>query len=810
MTEERFNELLALILFSIGIFLFISFVTYHPADIPFYATGGSGHYANKAGLIGAYSAFALFFVFGWCAYVIPLIFLFWAVCLFLQRVPEKLLPKIIGFALMQVSLSCLAALFQPVASQVQAGGVLGYVISHIISNYLGFAGTFIYALFFLLVSILLATDFLLYELFSVVGEKFVAVYNSFVRMINLPAKAMTSISQKAEGKRQRATAAKEAKDATRKKRDDEEEKEDPRAALPTGQPKIKKYEDQIKKINKKAPLPDEIELSLEDIDDKLKGVEQVLHEAQELEEEDEELAEEELISEEEDGDAADNEADDEGQDDDETDEDSSDEYRYVAVGAHADEMAGYALPSFDYLKDPVVENTTSDDLHENSERIEKRLADFDIHVKVVEVEQGPVITRYEILPAPGIKLSRIISLQDDIGLTMKTPSVRIAPVAGKSTIGIEVPNSVTNTVYLKELITTGSTKVQKYSLPMFLGKNTSGAPLIADLSDMPHLLIAGTTGSGKTVCVNAIIAGMLYRLDPSQLKFVLIDPKMVELAVYNGIPHLLSPVVTDAKKAASVLNWVVQEMENRYKLLADIGVRNIRAFNSRSRSDREREENIPDRLPYIVVVIDELADLMLTAQDKVETAIARLAQLSRAVGIHLILATQRPSVNVITGVIKANLPARLSFKVASKVDSRTVLDMIGADKLLGKGDMLFLEPGQAKPVRAQSAFISDKEIKDIVHFIKGQKDAEYLDAVQNIVTGNVSQMIAEKDEMYDEAVRVVLETGQASVSVLQRRLRLGYARAARIVDMMEANGVVGSYQGSKPRDILVDRDTYTP
>ncbi|MFC1809746.1 DNA translocase FtsK, partial [Candidatus Omnitrophota bacterium] len=355
-----------------------------------------------------------------------------------------------------------------------------------------------------------------------------------------------------------------------------------------------------------------------------------------------------------------------------------------------------------------------DDLMGNSQIIENCLANFDIHVKVTEVEQGPVITRYEILPAPGTKISTIMSFQDDIGLAMKTPSVRISPVAGKSTIGIEVPNSVTNIVFLKELIENASAKTEKYSLPMFLGKNTSGGPLVADLADMPHILIAGTTGSGKTVCVNSIITGMLYHLNPNQLRLVLIDPKMVELSVYNGIPHLLSPVVTDPKKAATVLNWVVSEMENRYKLLAAVGVRNIRTFNSRIPSESDAEENIPACMPYIVVIIDELADLMLTASDKVEAAITRLAQLSRAVGIHLVLATQRPSVNVITGVIKANFPARLSFKVASKVDSRTVLDMMGADKLIGKGDMLFLQPGEAKPIRAQSAFISDKEIKDIL------------------------------------------------------------------------------------------------
>src|SRR3989338_2345224 len=331
---------------------------------------------------------------------------------------------------------------------------------------------------------------------------------------------------------------------------------------------------------------------------------------------------------------------------------------------------------------------------------------------------------------------------------------------------------------------------------------------------MPHLLIAGTTGSGKTVCVNSIIAGLLYSKTPAELKFVMIDPKMVELSIYRDIPHMMTPVVTDPKKAAVTLQWVVNEMDKRYKILAASTTRNIEAFNLRDSKNTpkfaEEEIEIPERLPYIIVVIDELADLMMIAQDRVETAIMRLAQLSRAVGIHLIFATQRPSVDVITGVIKANFPARISFKVASKVDSRTVLDMNGADKLLGKGDMLFLEPGQPKPIRGQAALIVDEEINRIFAFVKAQQKPEYSEELIRIQSGNLKASNAEKDELYEEAVQVVLETRQASVSVLQRKLRLGYGRAARIIDMMEDEGIVGPSQGSKPRDILVDNITSEP
>jgi S-DNA-T family DNA segregation ATPase FtsK/SpoIIIE len=463
------------------------------------------------------------------------------------------------------------------------------------------------------------------------------------------------------------------------------------------------------------------------------------------------------------------------------------------------QIKDYHLPSLDLLDSPppLEARQIKEDLTNNARILEDTLGDFGISVKVTNIERGPVITRYELEPAPGVKLNRIVALNDDIALTMKAQSVRIvAPIPGKGRVGVEVPNTQSSFVYLQEILASGEFQESKSKLALALGKDITGQPVVADLSDMPHLLIAGTTGSGKTVCVNGLILSMLYKCAPAELKFLMIDPKMVELMPFNGLPHLLCPVVTDAKKASAALNWVVNEMEERYRIFAKIGTRNIEAYNQKQ-----------EKIPYIVVIIDELADLMVVSRDQIENAITRLAQLSRAVGIHLILATQRPSVDVVTGVIKANFPARISFKVASKVDSRTVLDMNGADKLLGKGDMLFLKPGESKLTRAQGSLVSDKEIIKVTDFIKSQAEPIY---DEEIVKEQQKNLVSsgEKDELYDEAVRIVMENNQASVSILQRRLRLGYTRAARIIDMMEEEGLIGSFEGSKPRRILIDRESW--
>lgn len=470
------------------------------------------------------------------------------------------------------------------------------------------------------------------------------------------------------------------------------------------------------------------------------------------------------------------------------------------IKPQAVKIGDYHLPSLDLLDSPppLEARQIKEDLTNNARILEETLDDFGIAVKVTDIERGPIITRYELEPAPGVKLNRIVSLSDDIALTMKAQSVRIvAPIPGKARVGVEVPNIQSTLVYIKEVLASKEFQEAESKLTIALGKDIAGMPVVAHLDDMPHLLIAGTTGSGKTVCVNAVILSLLMKSTPNELKFVMIDPKMVELAPFNGLPHLLCPVVTESKKAANVLNWVVNEMERRYRLLAEAGARNILVYN-------EKQE---DFIPYIVVIIDEFADLMVVSRDQVESAITRLAQLSRAVGIHLVLATQRPSVDVITGVIKANMPARISFKVASKVDSRTVLDMNGADKLLGKGDLLFLKPQDAKLTRAQGSLVDDKEIERVVDFIKSQAEPVYDEEILKD-RQKFSKAFGEKDELYDEAVRIVIESNQASVSILQRRLRLGYTRAARIIDMMEQDGIVGPYEGSKPRKILVDRQEW--
>ncbi|MCQ9206735.1 MAG: DNA translocase FtsK [Omnitrophica bacterium] len=462
----------------------------------------------------------------------------------------------------------------------------------------------------------------------------------------------------------------------------------------------------------------------------------------------------------------------------------------------------YVLPPLDLLGDPppiAEREVLKEDLEGNSKILEETLGDFDIKAKVVGVSKGPVITRYELLPERGVTISRITALSDNIALAMKSVSIRVvAPIPGKGTIGVEVPNAESALVYLKEILAAKEYTDVDSKLKLALGKDISGAPIVTDLDDMPHLLIAGATGSGKTVCVNSIIISLLFNASPEEVRFLMVDPKRVELAAFNDLPHLLAPVVTDPKKVSHALNWAVKEMEGRYTLFAKIGVRNIAGYNKRAKIEKITP------IPYIVVIIDELADLMLVAQQEIETTVARLAQLSRAVGIHMIIATQRPSVDVITGVIKANFPARISFKVASKVDSRTVIDMNGAEKLLGRGDMLFVEPGSPKPVRAQGCLVSDETINKVTTYIKSQRPANFVEDILKAEDVPKHNRKFDKDEVYDEAVSLVLQSRQASVSMLQRRLGVGYTRAARLIDMMEDSSIVGPYQGSKPREILVE------
>jgi S-DNA-T family DNA segregation ATPase FtsK/SpoIIIE len=490
----------------------------------------------------------------------------------------------------------------------------------------------------------------------------------------------------------------------------------------------------------------------------------------------------------------------------------------------------FQLPPISLLEAEVEkrQKIDRDSLIMNSRILEKKLLDYGVEGKVVEVRPGPVITVYEFEPAPGVKVSRIVNLADDLALALSALSIRIvAPIPGKAVVGIEVPNTNRDTVFLKEIIDSNNFRGFKSKLSFGLGKDIAGEPFVVDLARMPHLLVAGSTGSGKSVSINAIICSILFKATPEEVRFLMIDPKMLELSDYEGIPHLLLPVVTNPKKAAAALKWLVEEMERRYTVLAEKGVRNIEHYHQRMEKelkekgkvykrkgdvlegDEEKVLEPMEKIPYIVVVIDELADLMMISSKEVEEAITRLAQMSRAVGIHLLLATQRPSVDVLTGIIKANFPARISFQVTSKVDSRTILDTIGAEHLLGSGDMLFLPPGSSKLIRLHGAFVSSSEIKRIVEFLKKQGKPTYLDPsilaeVKKEKEGAGGQE-DEYDEKYDEALAFVAETGQASISLIQRRFRIGYNRAARIIEKMEEEGVVGPSDGVKPREVLVKK-----
>jgi S-DNA-T family DNA segregation ATPase FtsK/SpoIIIE len=514
-------------------------------------------------------------------------------------------------------------------------------------------------------------------------------------------------------------------------------------------------------------------------------------------------------------------------------------------------IGNYQLPPLDFLQHPdmtVKPTESKEELMANARLMQQTLAQFEIEVSLGDITKGPTITRYELHPAPGVKLEKITALSNNIAAALKAERIHIlAPVPGKSSVGVEVPNHVKTKVIVRDLFESEEWRNSKAKIPIALGKDVYGHPIVADLSEMPHILIAGSTGSGKSVCINCIITSLLYRFSPDQLRFVMIDPKVVELQQYNALPHLVVPVVTDPKKVILALRWVVNEMEKRYQIFARVGVRNIAAFNSRPKNkplpqqelelplktkkekvepgaegfavevDEEivvpREEDIviPEKLSYIVVIIDELADLMLVAPADVEMAIARITQMARAAGIHCIVATQRPSVDVITGVIKANITARIAFQCASRVDSRTILDAMGADKLLGKGDMLYLPPGSAKLIRAQGALITDQEINSIVGFIAKQGKPNYDLEIHRQLSQPAASFgnetgIDEDEDLIQQCIEVIRSEQKASVSLMQRRLRLGYTRAARIMDELENRGIVGPSKGAEPRDILIDLD----
>ena len=469
---------------------------------------------------------------------------------------------------------------------------------------------------------------------------------------------------------------------------------------------------------------------------------------------------------------------------------------------------GFQLPSFNLLKSPEIRHVDADNenLRMQSKLVEKKLEDFGVRGQVVEVSPGPVITTFEYKPAPGIKINKIVNLTDDLALALRATSIRIvAPIPGKAVIGIEIPNAARQMVRFKEVVASSVFGKAKSKLTICLGKDIVGNPVVTELDKMPHLLIAGATGTGKSVALNSMICSLLYKSNPDEVKLIMVDPKRIELSTYDGIPHLITPVVINVKKATNALFWAVREMERRYELLSEKKARNIKQYNNKIEKEKKPAEGEAlEKLPFIIIIIDELADLMIVASRDVEVALTRLAQMARAAGIHLILATQRPSVDVLTGIIKANFPTRLTFQVSSKTDSRTIIDMNGAENLLGDGDMLFLPPGTARLQRIHGAYISEEEITGITDFLRQQKPPEYDERVTETVA--VDEMKGDKedyDERYDDAVALITKTKQASISMLQRHLRIGYNRAARIIETMEREGIVGPSDGSKPRDVLV-------
>jgi S-DNA-T family DNA segregation ATPase FtsK/SpoIIIE len=734
--KERLKcEIIGILLVSLGIFLFLSLVTFDPADPSFfsYTTSKAKDIHNWMGIVGSYSSSLLFQGFGLPSFLVPFVLSVYAFSFIFRWEWKYPGIKLIGWLVTLVAISSLLGLWlKPLRFYRQdllVGGFVGEIISGNLVRYFNPPGTTVLLVMILILAFVLGT-----------GISFIALIRHLVSLTNQLVEKISTL------KMVRRERAERVKKLVKRKEAKGEGKEITPAIIVEKALSTVKSKEIVEQTSFEFPGPKKV----------------------------------------------------------------------------------FQLPPLSLLEAEMEkrQKIDRDSLIMNSRILEKKLLDYGVDGRVVEVRPGPVITVYEFEPAPGVKVSRIVNLSDDLALALSALSIRIvAPIPGKSVVGIEVPNAVRETVYLKEIIDSDPFRVSKSKLSFGLGKDISGEPLVVDLARMPHLLVAGSTGSGKSVSINSMICSILFKATPEEVRFLMIDPKMLELSDYEGIPHLLLPVVTNPKKAATALTWLVDEMERRYTVLAEKGVRNIEHYHQKTEKELKEKGKVlkrkgdlleggneealepMERIPYIVVVIDELADLMMISSREVEESITRLAQMARAVGIHLLLATQRPSVDVLTGIIKANFPARISFQVTSKVDSRTILDTIGAEHLLGAGDMLFLPPGSSKLTRIHGAFVSSPEIKRIVEFLKKQGRPSYDSSILLEVKKEkeASGGDDEYDEKYDEAVAFVAETGQASISLIQRRFRIGYNRAARIVEKMEEEGVVGPSDGVKPREVLIKK-----
>ena len=854
------NDVLGVIFFALSVIVLIALFTYDPKDLSINVVPRNGEIQNWIGSVGARGAYGLFFIFGAAAYLLPIVLLFLSLgyllsfLTYLQR--RWLWSSVLVFACMGL-LDLYSEHFSELQKNlniVSAGGLLGHLMNDWVFRYFGKVGATVVFLTIYAVSLLYLTNFRL-------GEYIKAVWEDRAAKRELAREKFQERNLATEEK----LLEKRAKDLEKQAKklqsqvDTTEEVETESATLgadlqPVPEPTVRDLSvPQAKGGKGKGKNPFQVPGG--------PGAAPVLEGEVISAREIAAATKDEILGKAEKGSAtAVSEAARPG-------EETEAEAEALSAAAGAKPKAkkpkpitvastpligNYQLPGLDLLNlpDPHVKPTESkEELMANARLMQSTLAQFDIEVSLGDITKGPTITRYELHPAPGVRLEKISALTNNIAAALKAERINVlAPVPGKSSVGIEVPNAVKTKVIMRDLLESEEWHNSKARIPLALGKDVYGHPIIADLAEMPHLMIAGSTGSGKSVCINSIIASLLSKFPPDQLRFVMIDPKVVELQQYNSLPHLVVPVVTDPKKVVLALRWVVNEMEKRYQIFAKVGVRNIKSFNERPKNKppaekdqaelplmakkekveanadgfavelddeivvpREDDVVIPEKLSYVVVIIDELADLMLVAPADVEMAIARITQMARAAGIHCIVATQRPSVDVITGVIKANIPARIAFQVAAKVDSRTILDAMGADKLLGKGDMLYLPPGSAKLTRAQGVLITDHEIQSIVdHIAKQGKPSYELEIHQQLSkpasSAGDGEECDEDEDLIQQCIEVIRSEQKASVSLMQRRLRLGYTRAARIMDELERRGIVGPGKGAEPREILIDLD----
>ncbi len=766
--EPRRKEITSLIFFATAIILALALVSYDPSDVAGAAgsqSDGSGTH-NWIGKPGGYIAYGCFALFGWLGFLLPLVIGYIGYLHFRGRWEQSIRwPEYVGIGLVLASVCALLAVIRLLTAETEAstvawntGGAIGFFLANRLLA-LGNVGAVIVDLAVLAVGVLLATPLLISDCFRGAVEK-----------VN---RWRTPIDDE-EIEEEFETLTPIETGPTIRTRLDED-----RLTLPPLRT-IDEIE-HVPEIEESEPPPPPKKPSKKQEKETLQPLEPLIV-----------TKEPETVSEPEFG------------------------INYVETP----ENESYQLPPISLLRqsDGGRPELAREEILQNSRTLESTLTDFGIAARVVEVNYGPTITCYELEPAPGIKISRIENLANDITRALKACNVRIvAPIPGKGTVGVEVPNRHRSDVFLRDILSSDIYGKTKSKLKIGMGKTISGEPFVFDLRQAPHLLVAGATGSGKSVCINSIITSILYNAAPHEVKLLLVDPKQVELALYRDIPHLLSPVVTDPKRAGAALRWTVEEMENRYRYLKYAGVRNVAEYNEKRRRQQDEDlmhtDNIvlPGFLPYIVVIIDELADLMMVVRAEVETVIARLAAMARAVGIHLVLATQRPSVDVLTGVIKNNFPSRIAFQVSAATDSRTILDMKGAEALMGSGDMLFSSGGAGRPARLQGAFISSEEVAHIAEFVKDQQEVEYLQEEFIPLEDEKSSSYVDfsededYDELFDEAVQIVMENDAASTSLLQRRMKIGYGRAARLLDMMEEKGIVGPPRGSKPREIILNK-----